>query len=231
MGYEVNASALDTSSREFPIVRDALLHRYDRFFDEHVPDGRLLRERDATEQQAIAGSYTRIITNHTQTVAGAFKSELYASGFALLRPTVEALLKQGMLADYQGDGDGWKEIPKKPLRITRAHLRQMEERSGCSDILPWWSEIKPLLNDFVHGGIGQLAGNPIDNKGHTRYPCAWFWVAMLITTMCMLVTSGWFWAHIGREERAERVLNAIAEENWRTITQVRNGLPVRIIGR
>ncbi len=165
MSYEINASMLDTTHREFPIIRDALLSRYDLLFDKHVPDGCLLRERDASEQQAVAGSYTRIITSHTQTIAGAFKFDLYASGFALLRPTVEAMLKQGMLANYRGDGDGWKKIPNKALTITRKHLRQLEEQSGCFDILPWWSGIKPLLNDFVHGGIGQLAGNPIDDNG------------------------------------------------------------------
>ena len=231
MSYEINASELNTSSREFPIVRDALLARYDRLFDAHVPDGRLRRERDATEQQAIAGSYTQIITSHTQTIAGAFKSALYASGFALLRPTVEAMLKQGMLADFEGDGDGWKKIPNKPLRIRRVHIQKMERRSGCSDILPWWSTSKPLLNDFVHGGIGQLAGNPIDDDGRPRYPGEWFWAAMLITTLCMLITSGWFWAHVGNEEHAYRVLNATTGENWVAVTEVRNGQPIRIVGQ
>ena len=190
MSYEINASNLDTSSREFPIILGALVDRYDRLYGAHVPDGHFDRGRDVTEPQAVAGSYTKIITNHTQTVAGAFRSELYASGFALLRPTVEAVLKQGMLADFEGTGDGWKKIPNKPLRITRALIRQLEERSGCSVILPWWTEIKPLLNDFVHGGRGQLAGNPIDDNGHARYPGEWFWTSMLITTICHLAVLG-----------------------------------------
>ena len=71
----------------------------------------------------------------------------------------------------------------------------------------------------------------IDDDGRPRYPGEWFWAAMLITTLCMLITSGWFWAHVGNEEHAYRVLNATTGENWVAITEVRNGQPVRIVGQ
>ena len=108
--------------------------------------------------------------SHTQTVAGAFDSGLYASGFALVRPMLEALLKQAMLGEYKGDDDGWKKIPDLRIRVTRANLKALEFRSGWSDILPWWENVKPVLNDFVHGGRGQLTSNPIDENGWPQVP-------------------------------------------------------------
>ena len=229
--YEIKLATLETDSRDFLLARRAVLDRYNRLFAEHTPDGPLTRGRDAPQRECVASSYTAIVMSHTQTVAGAFNSGLYASGFALVRPTLEALLKQAMLGEYKGDDDGWKKIPDQRIRVTRGHLKQLESRSGCSDILPWWENLKPVLNDFVHGGRGQLTSNPIDANGWPRYPGAWFWSSMLIATMSALVTSGWFWAHIGHQERCQRILDAVTTEDWRALTLIHNGQHVRIVGR
>ena len=88
-----------------------------------------------------------------------------------------------------------------------------------------------MLNDFVHGGRGQLTSNPIDDNGWPRYPAAWFWSSMLIATMSALVTSGWFWAHIGHEDRCQRILDVVTKEDWGALTLLHNGQHVRIVGR
>ena len=214
-----------------PSPGERVLDRYNRLFAEHTPDGRLTRGRNPPQWECVAGSYTAIVMSHTQTVASAFDSELYASGFALVRPMLEALLKQAMLGEYKGDDDGWKKIPDRRIRVTRAHLKELESRSGCSDILPLWENLKPMLNDFVHGGRGQLTSNPIDENGWPRYPGAWFWSSMLIATMSALLTSAWFWAHIGQEERCQRILDAVTKEDWGALTVPHNGQHVRIVGR
>ena len=229
--YEINVAALETDSGDFPLARKAILDRYRRLYVEHTPDGPLTRGRDAPQWECVASSYTAIVMSHTQTAAGAFESGLYASGFALVRPMLEALLKQIMLGEYKGDDDGWKKIPDQCIRVTRSHLEELESRSGCSDILPLWENLNPVLNDFVHGGRGQLKGNPIDEKGSPRYPGVWFWSSMLIATMSALLTSGWFWAHIGHEERCQRSLDAVTKEDWRSLTLLHNGQHVRIVGR
>lgn len=87
-----------------------------------------------------------------------------------------------------------------------------------------------MLNDFVHGGRGQLTSNPIDDKGWPQYPGAWFWSSMLIATMSALVASGWFWAHIGHDERCERILDAVTGEDWTTVALTHNGQHFRIVG-
>ena len=144
---------------------------------------------------------------------------------------MEALLKQSMLGEYKEDDDGWKKIPDRRLRVTRTSIAELESRSGCSDILPWWADLKPVLNDFVHGGRGQLTSNPIDNKGWPQHPGAWFWSSMLIATMAALVASGWFWAHFGHEERCERILDAVTKEDWGALALTNNGQRFRIVGR
>lgn len=229
--YEIKVATIETNSREFPLARRAVLNRYVRLYEQHVPDGRLTRKRSVPQRELVASAYTAIITNHTQTIAGAFESGLYASGFALTRPMVEALLKQAMLGEYEGDDDGWKKIPDRRIRVTRKHLQELESRSGCSEILSWWTSLKPVLNDFVHGGRGQLTSNPVDDNGWPQYPGAWFWSSMLIATMAALVTSGWFWAHVGQEERCRRILDAVTTTDWGSLTLLHNGQTVRIVGR
>ena len=89
----------------------------------------------------------------------------------------------------------------------------------------------PVLNDFVHGGRGQLTSNPINESSQPRYPGAWFWSVMLLYTMCVLLTSGWFWAHLGDEKRCRAILDDIRKEDWGTLAMWRNGQEVRVVAR
>ena len=66
--------------------------------------------------------------------------------------------------------------------------------------------------------------------GWPVYPGDWFWTAMLLATISMLATSGWFWAHIQDDERAKAVVADLSAEDWRTITTARNGQTVHIVG-
>ena len=93
--HEIDAAAIETDHRDFPTVKIAVLARYERIFERHSPGGRLVRLRDAPQRELVAGSYTAIILSHAQTVASAFNCGLYASGFALVRPTLEALFQAG----------------------------------------------------------------------------------------------------------------------------------------
>ena len=70
------------------------------------------------------------------------------------------------------------------------------------DFTPLWAGLSPWLNDFVHGGYGQLSSNYNPETGKPDYPASWFWTAMLIATLSMLSSSAWLWAHLGHEDRA-----------------------------
>ena len=90
-------AAFGLQIHEFPIVKTATLDHYHVLYRAHTPSGQIVRLRTARPPEAIAGSYTPIILSHAQSMASAFNAGLYASGFALLRPILEALFKQGVL--------------------------------------------------------------------------------------------------------------------------------------
>ena len=227
--YEIRTADRSTDHREFHIVKRAALDRYDRLA-RHAPHGPLIRRRSVSVREKYAGSYTAIIVNHAATMAHAFHSDRYASGFALARPTLEALLKQVLLTAYEGDDDGWQKLVDRRISVNRHSLKELATRSGWPDLSQWWTDLAPVLNDFVHGGKGQLTSNPVDENGWPIYPGDWYWTAMLVATIAMLATCGWFWAHVGDEDRTQSVLADLSSEDWGTVTVARNGQTIQILG-
>lgn len=228
--YDINVADLTTADQEFPLVRDAVLDRYGRLYSRHTPGGKQILGRDAPAREVVARSYTIVIVNHAHTMADVFRSGRFASGFALARPMLEAMLKQTLLFGTNDDGD-WESIADQRIPVTRASLRDLSARTGAADLGPLWRGLSPWLNDFVHGGRGQLKSNPINEDSRPIYPGDWFWTAMLAATIAVLTTHGLFWAHLGNEARAKSAIDDMAAENWDVITTSRNGQNVRIVGR
>lgn len=225
--YEIKVVDLATDSPDFGVVKRTVLARYRRLYKQHAPDGRLTYKCDASQREIVAATYTAIVLTHAQVVAGAFHSELYASGFALMRPMLEALLKQSMVGGSDRD-DGWKNKIKDQPRITKDSLKKLAILGG-PDYTHLWAVLKPWLNDFVHGGYGQLSSNYNPETGKPDYPASWFWTAMLIATLSMLSSSAWLWAHLGHEDRAKAVLHRMRAEFWDSLEVMDNGQEVRII--
>jgi len=157
-----------------------------------------------------------------------FRVGRFASGFALTRPMLEALLKQTLL--FGSDDESWESIPDKHIRVTRKKLMNLSASTGSTDMGPLWSGLSPWLNDFVHGGRGQLQSNLMNADGKPVYPGVWFWTAMVAATITVLATYSLFWAHLENDERAKKAMNDMATENWHCITTMRNGQHVRIVG-
>ena len=128
--YEIKVADLATDSPDFGVVRRTVLDRYARLYKQHVPDGRLTYRRDASQREIVAVTYTAIVLTHAQVAAIAFASELYASGFALMRPMLEALLKQHMVGGYDRDDDGWKNDIDAQPRITKSSLKKLADLGG-----------------------------------------------------------------------------------------------------
>ena len=225
--YEIKVVDLATDSPDFGVVRRAVLARYHRLYTQHTPDGRLTYRRAASQREIVVGTYTAIVLTHAQVATGASHSELYASGFALMRPMLEALLKQYTVGSYDRD-DGWKNDIDAQPRITKSSLRKLADRGG-PDFTLLWADFSPWLNDFVHGGYGQLSCNHNPETGKPDYPASWFWTAMLIATLSMLTNSAWLWDCLGYEDRAEAALHRMRAESWDSLTAMHNGQEVRII--
>ena len=201
---EISLASMSTDHPEFPAMREALLQQYRQLFLKYAPRGSMTRKRSAEPWEVAASGYTAVILVRTETIAGAFSRCWYASGFALTRPVLEALLKQSWLATCNG-ADGWEHKVRRRQRVTQKELRAMSESYGGGDELAdWWKELSPVLSDFVHGGQGQLAAN--HDTLVPRYPATWFQTTMSIATLAILVTSGLFWAHLGEQERAQAVM-------------------------
>ena len=201
---EISLASMSTDHPEFPAMREALLQKYRKLFLKYAPRGSMTRKRRAEPWEVAASGYTAVILVHTETIAGAFSRCWYASGFALTRPVLEALLKQSWLATCNG-ADRWEHKVRGRQSVTQKELRAMSESYGGGDELAdWWKELSPVLSDFVHGGQGQLAAN--HDTLVPRYPATWFQTTMSIATLAMLVTSGLFWAHLGEQERAQAVM-------------------------
>ena len=228
--YEIKVEDLATDSPDFGVIRRTVLDRYDRLFTQHRPDGRLTYRRDASQREIVAGTYTVLVLTHAQVVAGAFRSELYASGFALMRPILEALLKQYTVGDYDRGGDGWQNDIDAQPRINKGSLRKLADRGG-PDFTRLWAGLSPWLNDFVHGGYGQLSSNHNPETGLPDYPASWFWTAMLIATVAMLSSSAWLWDYLGHEDRAKAVLHRMRAESWYSLAAMHNGQEIRIIAK
>ena len=226
--YDINVADLTTAGREFPIVRDAVLDRYARLHRRHTPGGQQVRGRAVPLRELVASSYTIVITSHAQTMVDVFRVGRFASGFALARPMLEALLKQTLL--FGSDDESWESIPDERIRVTRKTLMDLSARTRSTDMGPLWGGLSPWLNDFVHGGRGQLQSNPINADSKPVYPGDWFWTAMVAAKITVLATHSLFWAHLGDEGRAKRAMNDMAAENWHCITTTRNGQHVRIVG-
>ena len=228
--YEINVAVLETDSQEFPTAKEAIVSRYERLRSKHAPAGSQTFKRDATARECNASSYTVVAVEHADAAVQAFASERYPPGFALARPMLEAVVKQFMIGDYKSEDDGWQSIPD--IRVNQRSLSRLAaHHPELSSIVPLWKNLSPVLNDFVHGGRGQLTSNPINESSEPRYPGALFWSVMLLYTMCVLLTSGWFWAHLGDEKRCRAILDAITKEDWGTLTIWRNGQEVRVVAR
>ena len=198
-----------TDDPEFAEVHEALLQEYRRLFLKYAPRGTSMRLREAEPWQVAAGGYTAIILVHTETIADAFSSGRYASGFALGRPALEALLKQSWLMTCDGE-DGWERKVTRRQPVTLKELKKMSEETGGADLASWWRELSPVLNDFVHGGQGQWTAN--HDTLVPRYPANWFYTTMGIATLAMLITSMLFWAHLGYTDRAQAIMGEFDDE-------------------
>ena len=228
--WEINVAELRTDSQDFPIARKAILDRYRRLRVRHLPAGAQTFKRDASARERTASSYTVVIVEHADTAMRAFGGGHYPPGFALARPALEGLIKQFSIGEYADEDDGWQRIVRSQEPINLRTLQDLAERVPvAAHIVPVWKTLARILNDFVHGGVGQLTSNPIDAVSEPRYPGAWFWSVALMYTTCMLATSGWFWVHIGEQERAKTLVDAVAGEDWESLTTMRNGQMVRIV--
>ena len=195
-------------------------------FADLLPDGRFVRRPGAPAGECVASAYTPVVASHANTIAGAFKSGLYASGLALVRPMLEAILKQVAMTNDPSD---WEGIAKRRYVISQRGLKTLAAIQGLPDLSDAWKGVSPWINDFVHGGIGTLERNYNPDTGEPQYEASWVWQAMKLSTIMVGCTGAWSWAHLNETEKAERLISRLQGESWERIEAMRNGMSVVIL--
>ena len=121
--WESNVADLSTGSREFSIAREAILGRYWRLREQHLPAGEQTFKRDASARERNASSYTVVILEHADIAMGAFGGGHYPPAFALARPALEGLIKQFSISEYPDEDDGWQRIVRWQEPVNLRALR------------------------------------------------------------------------------------------------------------
>ena len=236
---EIDLMNLKTDDPDFLVMRAALLKRHDRLVARHRPGGPVTCQRTLSPREKVASAFTPVILDHTHTIVAAFGSSVYSSAFALVRPTMEGLLKQMLVIAYKGSDSGWKDMiderPKSksgrrgrgPVRVNENSLRKLASLDGWPDGTALWNDLAPWLNEFAHGGISQLKSN--HDVRTPRYPAHWFYDAMLICTVVALSTSASFWSLLGHNERATSVMRDMAATDWDFLVPPDSQEPTKII--
>ena len=181
--------------------------------------------------ETMAASYTAVVLSHTETIAFSSKQEHYASALALVRPALEATLKQLRLAQCQNDSEA-EEIVTRKNRINRGTLEEIESLAdGGFSLTGFWTHMKPFMNDFVHGGVGQLTSNNCETEGTVEYDGAWIWTALLVASTLMLGTTATWYALSGNAEDALRIVDVAAREDWSKVQTECKGQRIVLVNR
>ena len=205
--YEIKVVDLATDSPDFGVVRCAVLDRYDRLYKQHAPDGRLNYKRNASQREIVAGTYTAIVLTHAQVAAGAFGSGLYASGFALMRPMLEALLKQHTVGGYDRDDDGWKNDINDQPRITKGSLKEASRAGRAPDFSTLCGRASQALAQRLRTRWVRTAEQQSQSRDlaslTTRHP-GFGLPCSSLRYRCSTVRLG-LWAYLGHEGSRDRL--------------------------
>lgn len=228
--HEINVRNIRTNSPEFPVVRDGLVDRYNRLGRANRIRRTTLR-REMSRCEIMAASYTGVVLSHTETIAFSTRQEHYASALALVRPALEATLKQLRLALCENDSEA-EEIVTRQNRIGRGTLEEIETLGGRGfGLTKFWTHMKPFMNDFVHGGVGQLTSNNCGTEGTVAYDGAWIWTALLVASNLMLGTTATWYALSGNSENALHVVDVAMGEDWSEVQTECKGQRFALVNR
>ena len=200
-----------------------------------MPDGAIQPRRQGTVNEQYAAMYIETICALAGTATMAFAKRWDAAGYALARPTLEAMVRMTNIYDSADDDHDAQMAATEHDQLTlESELRNLLVRYAIDE-----QEDKNLrsvlqfLNAATHGKIDLIYGawtGPQDRSENLPggYHGSWFWAAMKIYSFAVLHAAVIWWSTKGHERRASEAANAISAEDWREVTYTRDGLPVRI---
>ena len=232
--HDINVNGIRSHSSDFDHVRTALLDRHNRLI-KYLPDGAIQVRRQRTVNEQYAAMYIETICALAGTATMAFGRYWDAAGYALARPTLEAMVRMTNIYDLTEDNhdvrmaaaehdhlnlaEEWRKL------LGRYAIKEQEEKNLRS--------VLQFLNAVAHGKIDLIYGARTGPENRSEnlpggYHGSWFWVAMQIYSFAVLHASVIWWTTKGHEKRAGEAASAISTEDWTELIWIRNGLETRI---
>jgi hypothetical protein len=233
--HDINVNGIRSHNPDFDLVRTALLDRHNKL-TKYLPDGAIQVRRQLTVNEQYAAMYIETICALAGTATMAFGRRWDAAGYALARPTFEAMVRMTNIYDLTEDDHDARMAVAEHERLNLAEewrkllgryaIKELEEEKNLRSVLQF-------LNAAAHGKIdliyGAWAGPEERSEGLPGgYHGSWFWVAMQIYGFAVLHASVVWWKTKGHEKRAGEAANAIGTEDWTELFYTRNGLKTRI---
>ena len=149
----INVNGIRSHSPGFDHVRAAVLDRHDKFM-KYLPDGAIQVRRQGTVDEQYAAMYIETICALAGTATTAFDRRWDAAGYALARPTLEAMVR---MTNIYG--------------LTEDDPRCAEGRRRARTRLNLADEWRKLLARYAIKGTGghELEQRPaVPERGRTR---------------------------------------------------------------
>ena len=226
----INVNGIRSHSPDFDHVRAALLERQEKL-TKYLPDGAIRRQGTVNKQ--YAAMYIETICALAGTATMAFRRHWDAAGYALARPTLEAMVRMTNIYELtEDDHDARMAAAEHDILNLAEEWRKLLARYAKEQEKNRHSVLR-FLNAAAHGKIELIYGawtGPEDRSENLPggYHGSWFWVAMQIYSFAVLHASVIWWTTKGREKRAHEAATAINTEDWSALTYSRNGLETRI---
>ena len=232
--HDINVNGIRSHSPDFDHVRAALLDRHNKLTN-YLPDGKIQVRRQGTVNEQYAAMYIETICALAAAATMAFDRHWDPAGYALARPTLEAMVRMTNIYEFTEDDHDARVAAAEHDRLNLAEewrkllvryaITEQDEKNLRS--------VLQFLNAAAHGKIDLIYGAWTGPEERSEdlpggYHGSWFWAAMKIYAFAVLHASVIWWTTKGHEDRAHEAARSISTEDWNELIYVRNGLKTRI---
>ena len=227
---ELNAQKMTTAAddQDWGILKRVLLARVDRCMEPARQEifGRHTLQKDVSRGGLVAMAYAQLVLGHANVIRGCVAGGEYSSGFALLRPMLEALLKQ-WLASEEARNKAVDQMVGYRQKVCKESLERLRQKGGL-DVVEWWTEHERVLNDFVHGGFLSIANQKSGNTYDQIFPADWVWQLCTYLTQAATGAAAQAFHVWGYPDKVKKIYELVAREGeWLVIDDMLNETPLR----
>ena len=225
---ESNAQKMTTDDQDLRILKRVLLDRVDRCM---VParqeiNGQYTLQKDVSRGGLVAMAYAQLVLGHANVIRGCVDGGEYSSGFTLLRPMLEALLKQWLTSEEM-EYKAVDQMVKYRKKVFKESLERLRKKGG-PDVVEWWTENEKVLNDFVHGGFLSIVNQKSGNTYAQIFHAGWVWQLCTYLTQAATGAAAQAFQVWGYPDKAQKISEPVEREgDWLVIDDMLNETPLR----